>query len=86
MSDLAVAFHGTRRRASKGSSGADGVFKWLLRLLLPLSIGLGVLAFYWAYLDDAECFMACDLFGAVPLTITCAAVAFWAWDVWQPNK
>jgi hypothetical protein len=75
-----------RSRASKRSSRSDRGFNWLLRFLLPLSIGLGVLAFYWAYLDDPESFLACDLFGAVPLTVTCAAVAFWAWDVWQPSK
>ena len=86
MSDVTVAIRGMRSRASKRSSRSDRAFNWLFRILLPLSIGLGALAFYWAYLADAECFLACDLFGAVPLAITCAAVALWAWDVWQPNK
>jgi hypothetical protein len=86
MSDVTVAVGGGRSGASRRSLRSDHAFKWLLRILLPLSIGLGALAFYWAYLADAECFLACDLFGAVPLTITCAAVALWAWDVWQPNK
>jgi hypothetical protein len=85
MSDLKVVTHGGRSRASTRDSRSDHVLKWLLRILLPLSLGLVVLAVYWAYFDD-EFFLLWDLFGAVPLTITCAALALWASDAWQANK
>lgn len=87
MADLSAARDPSSGRANMMSgSRADLLLKWLLRFLLPLAGSLGVLLFYWIFVDNDECVFCLKVISAVPLTIMCAAVALWAWEVWQPAK
>lgn len=67
-------------------SRAESTLRWLLRFLLPLEIGLGALLFYWVLVDDESSRLIWKLISAVPLTVTCASIGLWAWEVWQPER
>jgi hypothetical protein len=69
-----------------GRSRFESIMKWILRFLLPVAILLGALLFYWVFVDDAAALAIWKVTGAVPLAITCSAVALWAWEVWQPTN
>lgn len=87
MTDVTAASGFTTRHAQAApGSRAESILRWLLRFLLPLEIGLGALLFYWVFCDDGAGILIWKLAGAVPLIITCAAVALWAWEVWQPER
>lgn len=83
---IAASGRATARARTASASRAESILRWLLRFLLPLEIALGALLFYWVCIDDDSGLMLWRLIGAVPLTITCAAIALWAWEVWQPEQ
>jgi hypothetical protein len=83
---IAVSGRAMPRARRTHLSRAESVLRWLLRFLLPLEIALGALLIYWVCVDDDSALILWKLIGAVPLTITCAAVALWAWEVWQPDR
>jgi hypothetical protein len=83
---IAASARATVRARTAPASRAESILRWLLRFLLPLQIALGALLFYWVCVDDNSGLMLWRLIGGVPLTITCAAIALWAWEVWQPER
>jgi hypothetical protein len=83
---IAASGRATNRVRTAPASRVEFILRWLLRFLLPLQIALGALLFYWVCVDDNGGLTFWSLIGGVPLTITCAAIALWAWEVWQPDR
>jgi hypothetical protein len=60
----------------------ETICKWVLRLFLPMVLGLGGLLFYWVWLDGEHTMVFWRIVGMVPLTVSFGAVAIWALQAW----
>jgi hypothetical protein len=68
------------------TSLAETICSWTVRLVLPMVLGVGGLLFYWVWIDSQPTMVAWRIAGMVPLAVSFAAIAIWAFEEWLPPR
>ncbi len=67
-------------------SREERVCLWMLRLLLPVILGLCCQLIFWMWFNDVYGPNSWSIAGGVMLVFVAAPVALWTWYSWQPQE
>ncbi|WIM11334.1 hypothetical protein [Enhydrobacter sp.] len=67
-------------------SREERVCLWLLRLLLPVILGLCCQLIFWMWFNDVYGPNGWSIVGGVILVFVAAPVALWTWYSWLPQE
>lgn len=67
-------------------SREERVCLWLLRLLLPVILGLCCQLIFWMWFNDVYGPNSWSIVGGVLLVFVAAPVALWTWYSWLPQE
>jgi predicted Na+-dependent transporter len=76
-------FQAVRQRSGDLSRG-EHLWTWLLRLLLPVVLGLCVQLISWMWFNNTYGLNAWSIAGGILLILVAVPVALWAWHSWLP--
>jgi hypothetical protein len=60
------------------------IWRWTLRLILPVILGAAGVLFYWVWLDGDHTMVPLRVLGMVPMSVSFGAVAIWTVKEWLP--
>jgi hypothetical protein len=74
----------TLQQRSGDLSRGEHLWTWLLRLLLPIVLGLCAQLISWMWFNNTYGLDAWSLAGGILLILVAVPVALWAWHSWLP--
>jgi hypothetical protein len=73
-------------RATAPLSREERVCIWVIRLLLPVILGLCCQLIFWMWFNDVYGPNSWSIVGGVLLVFVAAPVALWTWYSWLPQE
>ncbi len=66
----------------RGHSSAPTVWRWILRLSLPVLMGVSIKALQWLWIDNIYAIQWLDIVGGTALALGLASIAVWCVCEW----